>query len=346
MLQRNDRCVGDDADRQSCAVQNARCRKALVPQLDLALAAERRANKDRIALLSQLVRDDLTVGAVVERQLEVKLPRDAHGGQNIVRAVRVALDRNFSVHDRQHRFQLHVQRRIFSCRLVVAVADGAHQQLAQKSGHGHTRHGTLLFALSVAALRVFAERAFHRRRRPQYHLVNTLACQLENGERAADDVCTAGAGAGCRHAAAQRQTERLILRIDRVDRAQLRRQRINDLVIVHAFPTHGLIVKADVAVCLHAARREQPPLRINDLCAHGRVDLRRNCGDFSVLNQQTAVRNIRSGHRFDVCVLNQQHIVSPFTAPIRCFLQYNASRRQKASAVFPQSARQKRQMLL
>ena len=283
---------------------------------------------------------------MVKRQLQIKLARDAHGGQNIVRAVRVALDRDLAIHDREHRLQLHVQRRIFPSGLVVAVAYGAHQQFAQQTGHGHARHGALLFVLPVAALWVFAERAFHCCGRPQYHLVNALASQLEDGERAADDVCTAGAGAGGRYAAAKRQTERLILRIDRVDRAQLRRQRVNDLVIVHAFPTHGLIVKADVAVRLHAARREQPPLRINDLCAHGRVDFRRDSSDFSVLDQQASIWNVRSGHRFDVCVLNQQHIVSPFTAPIRCFLQYNASRRQKASAVFPQSARQKRQMLL
>ncbi len=206
--------------------------------------------------------------------------------------------------------------------------------------------GLCFLTLSIATLRIFAERALHRRRRPQDHLVNALARQLENGERAADDVCTAGAGAGCRHAAAQRQTERLVLRIDRVDRAQLRRQRVNDLIVVHTLPTHGLIVKADVAVRLHAARREQPPLCVDDLCVCGCVNYRRDCGNFSILDQQTSIRNVRSGHRFDVCVLNQQHIVSPFTAPIRCFLQYNASRRQKASAVFPQSARQKRQMLL
>ena len=206
--------------------------------------------------------------------------------------------------------------------------------------------GLCFFVLPVAALWVFAERAFHCCGRPQYHLVNALASQLEDGERAADDVCTAGAGAGGRYAAAKRQTERLILRIDRVDGTQLRRQRINDLVIVHAFPTHGLIVKADVAVRLHTARREQPPLRINDLCVCGCVNFRRDCGDFSVLNQQTAVRNIRSGHRLDVCVLNQQHIVSPFAAPIRCFSTVYRALPPKSKRCFLQAGRQKRQMLL
>ena len=110
-------------------------------------------------------------------------------------------------------------------------------------------------------------------------------------------------------------------RVDRVDGAQLRRHRVDDFIIIHALPAHSLIVKADVAVRLHAARREQPSLRINDLHACGRADHRRDGGDFSVLDQQTAVRKVFSGHGFDMCVLDQQHdLVSPFSAaPIRCF---------------------------
>ena len=86
--------------------------------------------------------------------------------------------------------------------------------------------------------------------------VDALSGQLYDDERAADDVCAAGSGAGRRHAAAQGQPEGLVLRIDGVDGAQLRRQRLDDLIIIHALPAHALVVEADMAVRLHAAGRE------------------------------------------------------------------------------------------
>lgn len=103
-----------------------------------------------------------------------------------------------------------------------------------------------------------------------------------------------GPGAGRRHAAAQGQPEGLVLRIDGVDGAQLRRQRLDDLIIIHALPAHALVVEADMAVRLDAAGREQAALRIESLNALRRVDRLADGGDFPVFEEQAAVFQVRA----------------------------------------------------
>ena len=249
---------------------------------------------------------------MVQRELQAKLARDAHGRQDIVRAVGVALERDLAVDHGQHGLELHVERRILARLLVVAVAERAQQQLAQQGGDRHARHGALALVVAVAALGILAEGALHRGGRAQNHPVDALSGQLYDGERAADDVCAAGSGAGRRHAAAQGQPEGLVLRIDGVDGAQLRRQRLDDLIIIHALPAHALVVEADMAVRLHAAGREQAALRIESLNALRRVDRLADGGDFPVFEEQAAVFQVRPGHGLDICVADQQHRCSPF----------------------------------
>ena len=230
----------------------------------------------------------------------------------------MALDGDLAVDDRQHGLQLHVKGRILARRDVIAVADRAHQQLTQHRRHSHTGHGAL-FVLAVAALRVFAEGALHCRRGADDHLVHALADQLDDGKRTADHVGASRAGADRRYAAAQGVAERLVHRVDGVDRAKLRRQRLDDLVVVHAFPTHRLVVKADMAVCLHAARRDQTALRVDDAGVRRCVDDRCDGGDLAVLDQKAAVLQLRPCHRLDVRVANQDL----FHAPSSSLFVYN-----------------------
>ena len=310
ILQRNDRRIRDDADRQARAVQRARRREALVAQLDLRLAAERRSDEDRDLLLCQLIGDQLAVRTVVQRELQAKLARDAHGRQDIIRAVGVALERDLAVDHGQHGLELHVERRILARRLVVAVAERAQQQLAQQGGDRHARHGALALVVAVAALGILAKGALHRGGRAQNHPVDALSCQLYDGERAADDVCAAGSGAGRRHAAAQGQPEGLVLRIDGVDGAQLRRQRLDDLIIIHALPAHALVVEADMAVGIDKAGGDDASGGVDDRCALGGGEACSDLFDLAVLDQDVTTFQIGTCHGLDMTVLNKNYHVN------------------------------------
>ena len=288
-------------------VQSAGGGEALVAQLGLAFAAQRGAYEHRQALLGQLVGDKLAVGTVVQRGLDAELLGDTDGGEDVVGPVSVAFQGNFTVDDRQHGLQLHVEGGILPGQLIIPVTASLEQQLPQQCCHRHPGHGTLLQALSVAALGVFAEGAFHGGGLLQQHIVYPFTGQLQHREGAAHHVGAAGAGAGGGDTTPQGVGEGTVLRIDGVDGPQLRRQGFHDLIVVHALPAQTLIVQTDVTVGLHAAGGQQTAACVDDGAALWGVDVGSDGGDAAILRQQAAVGQLRPDDGHDVGVLNEDH---------------------------------------
>ena len=245
---------------------------------------------------------------MVERELEIKFSGDADGGKDIVGAVCMRLERNFLLHDGQHRLQLHIECGIFPCQLVVTVAQRLEKQLAQKPCRAHSRHGALFHVRAVAALGIFAEGALHGGGILQHHVIHALARELYGHKRTADHVRAARTGACGGHAAAQCKAKRLVLRVDGVDRAQLRCERLDDLVIIHALPADAFVVQANMAVRFDAARCDETAFGVNDLAACGRFKgLRDRCDFTAVCYKNTAARDGCGGNRIDVGIFNQKH---------------------------------------
>ena len=276
-------------------------------QLGLALAAQGGPHEHRQALLGQLVSDELAVGAVVQGGLHPEFLGNPHGGEDVVGPVSVAFQGNFTVDDRQHGLQLHVEGGILPGQLIVPVALGLEQQLPQQRRHGHAGHGAFLQALAIAALGILAEGALHGGGLLQQHIVHPLACQLQHREGAAHHVGAAGAGAGGGDTAPQGVGEGTVLRIDGVDGPQLRRQGFHDLIVVHALPAQTLIVQTDVTVGLHAAGGQQTAACVDDGAALRGVDVGGDGGDAAILRQQAAVGQLRPDDGLDVGVLNEDH---------------------------------------
>ena len=243
---------------------------------------------------------------MIQRQLDTEFLGNADGSQNIIGTVSMSLQRKLALNDGDHGFQLHVKGRILSGLLVLQITLGLEQQLPKQSGGAHSGHGTLLSALTVAALGILAEGALHGDGILDDHIVHTLAVELDGDKRAADHVGTAGTGAGCGDAAADGVIERFVHGIDRINGTQLRGNGINDFVVVHAFPTHGLVVKSDVAMGIHTAGSHQTTLSIDDLSALGSGDLLRNGDNLAVITDENAAAGkIAACHRFDVTVFDQ-----------------------------------------
>ena len=106
-------------------------RKALVAQLDLGLAAQGRANKGAVALFCQLVSDQRAVGAMIQSNFDAELLGNTDGGQDIVGPVCMGLQGDLTLHNGDHRLQLHVKAGILARFLVFQITLGLEQQFPQ-----------------------------------------------------------------------------------------------------------------------------------------------------------------------------------------------------------------------
>ena len=136
---------------------------------------------------------------MVERNVQIELTGNAQGGQNVVRAVRVGLERNLLANDGQQSLQLHIKRAglggVFFRRIdFSSIALRLEELFAQERRDRHAGDGFLMAVLTIAALGVLAESNLHGDGILDNHIVDAVAIEFEGNERAAEDIRRAGAG--------------------------------------------------------------------------------------------------------------------------------------------------------
>ena len=142
ILLRDDRAVGDDRHVAACTAEDAGRFPRLVADLHLGRKVERRADRHAQPGLCQLVRDQMPLGRMLERQANAEFVGDADGGEDIIRAVRVRLERDLPTQDGDERLKLHIE-----CGLPEHIVPGGlfflqiqprlHQRLAQDRRRRH-----------------------------------------------------------------------------------------------------------------------------------------------------------------------------------------------------------------
>ena len=184
---------------------DARCGKGhgrvvIDVHLDLPPLGEERADDHRHALARQRAGDAAAAGAVLQRQVKAELPRQADGGEHVVRAVRMALERHLAAQHLGHVLKRQVAFGRFALARLGARA-GLHirlrviEALAQQAHAAHARIRLLARHLAVAALRVLAKGRLERRFLLHDHIVHAVPHGLDDRERAADEVGAARTGA-------------------------------------------------------------------------------------------------------------------------------------------------------
>ena len=109
ILLRDDRAVGDDRHVAARTAEDAGRFPRLVADLHLGRKVERRADRHAQPGLCQLVRDQMPLGRMLERQANAEFVGDADGGEDIIRAVRVRLERDLPTQDGDERLKLHIE---------------------------------------------------------------------------------------------------------------------------------------------------------------------------------------------------------------------------------------------
>ena len=305
ILLRDDRAVGDDRHVAARTAEDAGRFPRLVADLHLGRKVERRADRHAQPGLCQLVRDQMPLGRMLERQANAEFVGDADGGEDIIRAVRVRLERDLPTQDGDERLKLHIE-----CGLPEHIVPGGlfflqiqprlHQRLAQDRRRRHPRRVALG---GVAALRVLAERAFHRGFLFDDHVVDARSGRLDGGKGAAEHVRAARAGAYAGDAGAARVDEALVHRVHAVDGAQLRAADVVALVDIHA--RLAVAVEADVAVRVHKAGIDLQPRRVDRLL---RVQVGADLQELPVFDQDIGRVRLAVYRVVDAAVFDTKHV--------------------------------------
>ena len=252
----------------------------------------------------------MAVRAVIQCQTDIELLGNPDGRQHVVRAVCMTLERNFPADNRQHGLKLRIIRTLLGAVLLrfldfFSIPYGLFQSLTQQGCDTHARNRRFASLLSIAALRVLAECSLHGNRILDNHVIHYASVQLDGRERAADDIGGARTRDGSRNAAAQSQPERLILRVDAVNAAHVRRHRIRHFIIVSAFPANCFLIQTDVRMGIDQTGRNDAALCIEYLRALRDIQVRADCYNFSFVDEHLAVHQIRPRDRFYRTALNQ-----------------------------------------
>ena len=253
-----------------------------------------------------MIHDQMALGHVIQRDVNVKFAGNAQGGENVIRPMGMSFQRNFFVDHRQQSFQLHIEgpgffRIFFGGFHLGGITLRLEKLLPQQRCDCHTGHRLLFAVLTIAALGIFAKGDLHGCGILDDHIVYAVAVQLQRHERAAQNVGGAGAGHGGGHAALQRVGEGLAPGIDAVDGPQFRRDRAGIFVRVVALPANAFFVDADVAVRVDKAWRYQTAGSVQYLRALRHIDFRTDRGDFSIVtDEQLAVFDFFAHHGLDL----------------------------------------------
>ena len=302
--------VDRDRGRDAGAAQDARRLIGQMPQLGLGPVGHERAAHDRHLLLRQQVGDQMRLRAVDDDRPQAELLCDAQRGEDVVRAVRVEMRLRLAPEQGQQRFELAVVVRIVLIRVILRprlarkILLGLVQLLADERRGRHAGDRRLVLIV-IDRLGVLAQRELDRQRRFEDHIVHPPAGRLDQRDLPADRVGAARADRRRRHARLARLAEAAVHRVDAVDRAQLRRDRVGVLVAVRALEAQPVLIQAEVGVDVDQAGGEHAALPVQHVRAGGRLALA-HAGDPAVLQQHPAGKaGVRLVHGPHLHVLDQ-----------------------------------------
>lgn len=143
--------------------------KGFVAQFKFGSMAKRRADGQRIPLSGKLLRHKVAFRAVFQCKLYPKLLCDADCGEQVVRLMRMRLERHFAFKHGQKRLKFYVERNILSRILLLFVIPRTQEHFAYFCGGGHAGRDALF---PVTPLWIFPQKRISspRRRARPYRL--------------------------------------------------------------------------------------------------------------------------------------------------------------------------------
>ena len=238
--------------------------------------------------------------------VQLEFLRDADSGEDIVRAVRVHFQRDFAAQHPGESILLEVKGGALVLRAshLLQVFAGGEEGLAHHRGGGHAGFGHLALA-AVAALGIFAKGALHGERLGHDHIVHVFAVGLHGHELAADHIGGAGPGGDQRHPVLIGFHKAAVRGVDRIERAQLRGDRIGDFVAIGAFLADTILPHADVAVRVYNAGHHILAGGVDHL-RPGRGQVAPDGGDFACLDEDvSAIEKIFALHGEKLAIANE-----------------------------------------
>ena len=193
------------------------------------------------------------------------------------------------------------------------VVGGVDESAADHRRRAEPRARGLLL-LAVDPLRVLAERRLHARRLAQRHLVDGPAPALQRDRLAADRIARARVDVNGEHAAANRVAEAQVGRVNRVDGADLRGDRLGHFVGVLAGPAFGLLAHSDVRVRIDEAGQDPRARGVDHLSAVGNSDGRADRRDPAVLDQHRSSLDLWTSDRNHPAADNSHRTVCHLTS--------------------------------
>ena len=148
---------------------------------------------------------------------------------------------------RQQRFQLDVIIRVVLVRVILRpclagkVFLGLVQLFTDQRGSRHAGDRRLVLVM-IDRLGVLAERELDGERRLNHHVVHPPPGGLNERDLPADRVCAARADRNRGHTRCAGLLKAAVHRVDPVDRAQMRRDRVGVLVAVRAFKSEAVLI--------------------------------------------------------------------------------------------------------
>ena len=227
---------------------------------------------------------------MVERHVDIELVRDRQHGHHVL-LIGVHLERDLPAQYGDavlEGFIIGRQLLRIAVRrlLLLHVRLHAPQVVAQHLRDAHSRHRHAVLA-AVYALGVDAHRRLERDGVGDHARGEVPARRLDRHAPSADDVAAARRNAAGGDAVGAADPERLVLRVDGVQRVQLGRHRVGQLIDVAAALARDGEVRA-VRVRIDEARHDDAPGQVDDLAALLR-QVRADGRDLSAVDEHVAV---------------------------------------------------------
>jgi hypothetical protein len=233
--------------------------------------------------------------AVVDHQPVAELVGQAHGGGDVVGPVAVLPPGDLPAQDHAERLpaQVALHRLVVGVLMLGQVVGRLDEGVADHRRGPQPRGGELL-AIAEDALGVLPERRLHAAGRAEHHLVHRLAGAADRHRLAADRVAGPRVDVHRQHPAGDRVLEAEVGRVDGVQRADVRGDRVGHLVGVLAGPALALLVHPEVHVRVDQPGQHHLAGGVHALRAVGDAHVPAERPDGAALEQDGAVGERRA----------------------------------------------------
>ena len=236
-----------------------------VVQFRLRAVRQKRSRANRHMFLCQNVRNQMRFGSVQNHRLYRKFLGDAQRSENIIRPMCVKMCRTRAVQHRQQRLIFRIILRqirwIFRVLLLFSVLLRLVQRLPNERGRCHARHRRLIFVI-VARFWVLSQRKLHRARLFDNHVINAASCRLNRRNLSGNRVAAARRPQTAGDSRFARLLKAAFHRVDAVNHAQLRRDRVGVLISVLPFETEGILKQAQMRVRIDKPRQNPSAVHV------------------------------------------------------------------------------------